>query len=68
MRYYQNYAPPWKRLMYAAELSFGLTSLFVIILVSVIGHNIQNAAAIASFMLSFVTIGIATLQAALHRY
>lgn len=55
-----------KRLMYAVAVSFGATSLLVLILFSILGHNIQNAAAIASFMLSFVTIGITTLQAALH--
>jgi hypothetical protein len=55
-----------KRLMYMTALMFGLGSLVVMVLVSVLGQNIQNAAAIASFMLSFVTIGIATAQAALH--
>jgi hypothetical protein len=55
-----------KRLMYMTALTFGLSSLVVMILVAILGHDIQNAAAIASFMLSFVTIGIATAQAALH--
>lgn len=55
-----------KKLMYGAAMTFGLSSVIVMILISIMGHNIQNAAAIASFMLSFVTIGIATLQAALH--
>lgn len=55
-----------KRLMYMTALTFGLSSLIVLVVVSILGHNIQNAAAIASFMLSFVTIGIATAQAALH--
>ncbi len=55
-----------KRLMYMTALTFGLSSFLVILLVSILGHNIQNAAALASFMLSFVTIGIATAQAALH--
>lgn len=55
-----------KRLMYMTALTFGLCSFVVMILVSILGQNIQNAAAIASFMLSFVTIGIATAQAALH--
>jgi hypothetical protein len=55
-----------KRLMYMTTLTFGLSSFVVMILVSILGHDIQNAAAIASFMLSFVTIGIATAQAALH--
>jgi hypothetical protein len=55
-----------KRLMYMAALTFALSSFVVMILVSVLGHDIQNAGAIASFMLSFVTIGIATVQAALH--
>jgi hypothetical protein len=36
------------------------------ILVSILGHDIQNAAAITSFILSFITIWIATAQAALH--
>jgi hypothetical protein len=47
-------------------LTFGVGSFVVIVSVSMLGHDIQNAAAIASFMLSFVTIGIATVQAALH--
>jgi hypothetical protein len=55
-----------KRLMYMTALTFGLSSFVVMILVSILGHDIQNAAAIASFMLSFVTIGVATVQAALH--
>ncbi|KAE9374270.1 hypothetical protein N431DRAFT_437737 [Stipitochalara longipes BDJ] len=55
-----------KRLMYMTALTSGLSSFIVMILVSILGHDIQNAAAIASFMLSFVTIGIATAQAALH--
>jgi hypothetical protein len=52
--------------MYMATLTFGLSSFVVMILVAILGHDIQNAGAIASFMLSFVTIGIATAQAALH--
>jgi uncharacterized membrane protein len=55
-----------KRLMYMTALTFGLSSLVVMILISILGHDIQNAAAIASFMLSFMTIGVATAQAALH--
>ena len=55
-----------KRLMYMTALTFVLSSLVVMILVAILGHDIQNAAAIASFMLSFVTVGIATAQAALH--
>jgi len=55
-----------KRLMYTTALTFGLSSFVVMVLVSVLGHDVQNAGAIASFMLSFVTIGIATAQAALH--
>lgn len=55
-----------KRLMYMTALTFGVGSFVVLVSVSMLGHNIQNAAAIGSFMLSFVTIGIATAQAALH--
>jgi hypothetical protein len=55
-----------KRFMYMTALTFGLSSFVVMVLVSILGQNIQNAAAIASFMLSFVTMGIATAQAALH--
>jgi hypothetical protein len=55
-----------KRLMYMTALTFGVGSFVVMVSVSMLGHDIQNAAAIASFMLSFVTIGIATAQAALH--
>jgi hypothetical protein len=55
-----------KRLMYAVAVSFGLASFLLLILLSIMGHNIQNAAAIASFMLSLVTIWIATLQTGLH--
>jgi hypothetical protein len=55
-----------KRLMYMTALTFGVGSFVVMVVVSMLGHDIQNAAAIASFMLSFVTIGIATAQAALH--
>jgi uncharacterized membrane protein len=55
-----------ERLMYMTALTFGLSSFVVIVLVSMLGHDIQNAAAIASYMLSFMTIGIAAAQAALH--
>ncbi|KAF8858277.1 hypothetical protein BDZ45DRAFT_743523 [Acephala macrosclerotiorum] len=55
-----------KRLMYLAASTFSFASLVVIILVSVLGRNIQNAAAIASFMLSLITIAVTTLQAAIH--
>lgn len=55
-----------KRLMYSTALTFGLSSLLVVILVSILGHSIQNAAAIASLILSFAIIVIATAQAALH--
>ena len=47
-------------------MSFGLSSLLVMILVSILGHNIQDAGAIASYMLYFLVIGLATLQAALN--
>ncbi|KIN07137.1 hypothetical protein OIDMADRAFT_174154 [Oidiodendron maius Zn] len=55
-----------KRLIYMTALTVVLSSLVEIILVAILGHDIQNAAAIASFMLSFVTVGIATAQAGLH--
>lgn len=55
-----------KRLMYMTALTFGFSSVVVMVLVSILGHDVQNAGAIASFMLSFVTIGIATAQAAMH--
>ncbi|KUJ13162.1 uncharacterized protein LY89DRAFT_753673 [Mollisia scopiformis] len=55
-----------RRLMYVAAVIFGLGSFIVMILVSVLGQNIQNAGAIASFMLSLVTIGVAALQAGMH--
>jgi hypothetical protein len=55
-----------KRLMYVTAGIFGLGSLIVMILVSVLAHNIQNAGAIASYVLALVTIGIAALQTGMH--
>jgi hypothetical protein len=52
--------------MYMTALKFGMSNFVVMVLVSILGRDIQNAAAIASFILSFVTIGIATAQAALR--
>ena len=55
-----------KRLVYTSGFLCGLGSLLVLVLMSVLGKNIQNAAAIASFILAFVAAGIATLQVAMY--
>jgi hypothetical protein len=55
-----------KRLLYMAGVLCGLSSLLVLILISILGKNIQNAAAIAGFILALLTAGIATLQAAMY--
>jgi hypothetical protein len=56
----------WKRLVYSAAILFCLTALLVMILASVIDHNIQTAGAIAGCILSIFTAGIAIMQAALY--
>jgi uncharacterized membrane protein len=55
----------WKRLVYIAAIHFCLTALLMIF-VSAIDHNIQTAGAIAGFILSIFTAGIAIMQAALY--
>jgi hypothetical protein len=58
----------WSRkiILYMAGFLYGLGSFLVLVLMSILGKSIQNAAAIASFILTFVTAEIGTLQAAMY--
>jgi len=55
-----------KKIWIAGFLLFGLGSLLLGILWAVFGHSIQDAFAIASYVVSFATLSIGTVQAVLH--